>query len=146
MPAVKDKMKQVQDSFSKMDTKEMKNNMQKAITFVKNKLQDLRRSFENSKVTLKVNNTDAQKNISQIQKQIDSLNEKINARKMSLNIINPQIEKIINDTKKSVIPDGIAPNNKTMDSTVNNALNSNKDFKSLDAQTQKIIRRNRTVQ
>lgn len=138
MPAVKEKMKQVQDSFSKVNTQEMKNKLQQAVNFVKNKLQNFKESSEKSKIDLKVTNEDAKKQISQIQKQIDSLQEKINARQMKLNVINPQIDKMIDDTKKSVTPKGINPNDKAMDATVNNALNNNKDFTSLSSQAQKL--------
>lgn len=138
VPAVKEKMKQVQDSFSKINTQGMKNKLQQAVNFVKNKLQNIKESSEKSKIDLKVTNEDAKKQISQIQKQIDSLQEKINARQMKLNVINPQIDKMIDDTKKSVTPKGINPNDKAMDATVNNALNNNKDFTSLSSQAQKL--------
>lgn len=138
MPAVKEKMKQVQDSFSKVNTQGMKNKLQQAVNFVKNKLQNFKESSEKSKIDLKVTNEDAKKQISQIQKQIDSLQEKINARQMKLNVINPQIDKMIDDTKKSVTPKGINPNDKAMDATVNNALNNNKDFTLLSSQAQKL--------
>lgn len=138
VPAVKEKMKQVQDSFSKVNTQGMKKKLQQAVNFVKNKLQNFKESSEKSKIDLKVTNEDAKKQISQIQKQIDSLQEKINARQMKLNVINPQIDKMIDDTKKSVTPKGINPNDKAMDATVNNALNNNKDFTSLSSQAQKL--------
>lgn len=138
MPAVKEKMKQVQDSFSKVNTQGMKNKLQQAVNFVKNKLQNFKESSEKSKIDLKVTNEDAKKQISQIQKQIDSLQEKINARQMKLNVINSQIDKMIDDTKKSVTPKGINPNDKAMDATVNNALNNNKDFTLLSSQAQKL--------
>lgn len=138
VPAVKEKMKQVQDSFSKVNTQGMKNKLQQAVNFVKNKLQNFKESSEKNKIDLKVTNEDAKKQISQIQKQIDSLQEKINARQMKLNVINPQIDKMIDDTKKSVTPKGINPNDKAMDATVNNALNNNKDFTSLSSQAQKL--------
>lgn len=138
MPNIKKQMKQVQEVFSKIDTKEMQNKVQQATNFVKKKVQDLKQSSKNNEVAIKVNNKDAQKQISQIQKQIDSLQEKINARQMKLNIINPQIDKIVEDTRNSVVPDGIKPNDKAMDTTVNNALGNNKDFTSLNSQAQKL--------
>lgn len=131
-------MKQVQEAFSRVDTKEMKNKVQQTTNLVKKKIQDLKQSSKNNEVAIKVNNKDAQKQISQIQKQIDSLQEKIHARQMKLNVINPQIDKIVDDTRKSVTPEGIKPNDKAMDTTVNNALESNKDFTSLNSQVQKL--------
>lgn len=138
LPAIKEKMKQVQEVFSKVDTKAMTSKLHQAVNFMKKKMQDLKKSSENNEIAIKVNNKDAQKQISQIQKQIDSLQEKINARQMKLNVINPQIDKIVDDTRKSVTPDGIKPNDKAMDTTVNNALKSNKDFTSLNSQAQKL--------
>lgn len=138
LPAIKEKMKQVQETFSKVDTKSMTSKLHQAVNFMKKKMQDLKKSSENNEIAIKVNNKDAQKQISQIQKQIDSLQEKINARQMKLNVINPQIDKIVDDTRKSVTPDGIKPNDKAMDTTVNNALESNKDFTSLNSQAQKL--------
>lgn len=138
LPAIKEKMKQVQEVFSKVDTKAMTSKLHQAVNFMKKKMQDLKKSSENNEIAIKVNNKDAQKQISQIQKQIDSLQEKINARQMKLNVINPQIDKIVDDTRKSVTPDGIKPNDKAMDTTVNNALESNKDFTSLNSQAQKL--------
>lgn len=138
VPNIKKQMKQVQEAFSRIDTKEMQNKVQQAINFVKKKVQNLKQSSKNNEVAIKVNNKDAQKQIFQIQKQIDSLQEKINARQMKLNVINPQIDKIVDDTRKSVTPEGINPNDKAMDTTVNNALESNKGFTSLNSQAQKL--------
>ena len=137
-PAIKQSMKQAQEAFSKVDTKAMTNKLHQAVQFMKKKIQDFKKSTENNKVAIKVNNQDAKKQISQIQKQIDSLQEKINARQLKLNIINPQIDKIVDDTRKNVTPDGISPNDKSMDTVVNNALSSNKDFISLNSQAQKL--------
>lgn len=138
LPAIKEKMKQVQEVFSKVDTKAMTSKLHQAVNFMKKKMQDLKKSSENNEIAIKVNNKNAQKQISQIQKQIDSLQEKINARQMKLNVINPQIDKIVDDTRKSVTPDGIKPNDKAMDTTIDNALKSNKDFTSLNSQAQKL--------
>ena len=138
LSAIKEKMKQVQETFSKVDTKAMTSKLHQAVNFIKKKMQDLKKTSENNEIAIKVNNKDAQKQISQIQKQIDSLQEKINARQMKLNVINPKIDKIVDDTRKSVTPEGINPNDKAMDTTVNNALGANKDFTLLNSQAQKI--------
>ena len=138
IPVIKEKMKQVQEAFSKVDTKAMTSKLHQAVNFMKKKIQDLKKSSENNEIAIKVNNKDAQKQISQVQKQIDSLQEKINARQMKLNVINPQIDKIVDDTRKSVTPEGINPNDKAMDTTVNNALGNNKDFTVLNNQAQKL--------
>lgn len=138
VPAIKEKMQQVQKSFSKVNTNAMTNKLSQAVNFMKKKMQDFKKSSENNQISIKINNKEAQKQISQIQKQIDSLNEKINARQMKLNVINPQIDKIVDDTRKSVTPEGINPNDKAMDTTVNNALGNNKDFTVLNNQAQKL--------
>ena len=138
LPAIKKAMKEAQDAFSKVDTKAMTSKLHQAVNFMKKKMQDLKKSSENNEIAIKVNNKDAQKQISQVQKQIDSLQEKINARQMKLNVINPQIDKIVDDTRKSVTPEGINPNDKAMDTTVDNALGRNKDFTSLNSQAQKL--------
>lgn len=138
LPIFKETMKQSQEAFSKVDTKAMTNKIRQAVNIMKKKMQDLKKSSENNEISIRVNNKEAQKQISQIQKQIDSLQEKINARKMKLNIINPQIDKIVSDTRKQVTPDGISPNDKSMDTVVNKSLSSNKEFTSLDSQAQKL--------
>ena len=138
LPTIKKTMKQAQEAFSKVDTKVMTNKLHQAVNFMKKKMQDLKKSSENNEISIKVNNKDAQKQIPQVQKQIDSLQEKINARQMKLNVINPQIDKIVDDTRKSVTPEGINPNDKAMDTTVNNALGNNKDFTALNNQAQKL--------
>lgn len=138
LPAIKGKMKQVQEAFSKVDTKAMTSKLHQAVNFMKKKMMDLKKSSENNEIAIKVNNKDAQKQISQVQKQIDSLQEKINARQIKLSVINPQIDKIVDDTRKNVTPEGINPNDKAMDMTVDNALKSNKDFTSLNSQAQKL--------
>lgn len=137
-PTIQKSVKQAQEAFSKVDTKVMTNKLHQAVNFMKKKTQDLKKSSRNNELSIKVNNQDAKKQISQIQKQIDSLQEKINARQMKLNVINPQIDKIVDETRKSVTPEGIKPNDKAMDTTVNNALESNKGFTSLNSQAQKL--------
>lgn len=138
LPAIKGKMKQVQEAFSKVDAKAMTSKLHQAVNFMKKKMMGLKKSSENNEIAIKVNNKDAQKQISQVQKQIDSLQEKINARQIKLSVINPQIDKIVDDTRKNVTPEGINPNDKAMDMTVDNALKSNKDFTSLNSQAQKL--------
>lgn len=138
VPAIKGKMKQVQEAFSQINAKEINSKVQQATNFAKKKIQDLKKSSENSKIAIKVNNKEASKQVTQLEKEIDSLQEKINARQLKLNVINPQIDKIVDDTKRRVTPEGINPNDKAMDTIVNNALKSNKDFTSLNSQAQKL--------
>lgn len=130
-------MKQVQEAFSKVDTKAMTSKLHQTVNFMKKKIQDLKKSSENNEIAIKVNNKDAQKQISQVQKQIDSLQEKIKARQIKLSVINPQIDKqqMILEKRNTR---GNKSNDKAMDMTVDNALKSNKDFTSLNSQAQKL--------
>lgn len=137
-PTIQKSVKQAQEAFSKVDTKVMTNKLHQAVNFMKKKMQDLKKSSRNNELSIKVNNQDAKKQITQIEKEIDSLQKKITGRQMKLNVINPQIDKIVDDTRKSVTPEGINPNDKAMDTTVNNALESNKGFTSLNSQAQKL--------
>lgn len=137
-PTIQKSVKQAQEAFSKVDTKVMTNKLHQAVNFMKKKMQDLKKSSRNNELSIKVNNQDAKKQITQIEKEIDSLQKKITGRQMKLNVINPQIDKIVDDTRKSVTPEGINLNDKAMDITVNNALESNKGFTSLNSQAQKL--------
>lgn len=110
VPTVQKKMKEVQESFSKVDAREMKNKIQNAVDLAKRKIQDLKKSSENNKVKIAVTNEDAQKQISQIQKQIDSLQEKINARKIKLDIITPKLDEIANRPMNKVRPERLESN------------------------------------
>lgn len=138
VPAVKEKMKQVQEAFSKVNTRAMTSKLQQAVNSAKKKMQNLKKSSENNEIAIKVNNKDTEKQITQLEKEIDSLQKKITGRKMKLDIINPQMDKIVNDTRNQVVPDGISKNDKSMDTVVNNVLASNKDFTSLDSQARKL--------
>lgn len=138
LPEMTKIIKQAQEQLANVDMSKLQKAVKQQMPLFKKQIQNLKKSIENNDIYIKINNKDAQKQISQIQKQIDSLQEKINARQMKLNVINPQIDKIVDDTRKSVTPDGIKPNDKAMDTTVNNALKSNKDFTSLNSQAQKL--------
>lgn len=131
-------IKQAQEQLANVDMSKLQKAVKQQMPLFKKQIQNLKKSIENNDIFIKINNKDAEKQISQTQKQIDSLNEKINARQMKLNVINPQIDKIVDDTRKNVTPEGINPNDKAMDTTVNNALNGNKDFTSLNSQAQKL--------
>lgn len=131
-------IKQAQEQLANIDMSKLQKAVKQQMPLFKKQIQNLKKSIENNDIFIKINNKDAEKQISQTQKQIDSLNEKINARQMKLNVINPQIDKIVDDTRKNVTPEGINPNDKAMDTTVNNALNGNKDFTSLNSQAQKL--------
>ena len=138
VPEIKRSMKSVTEQINKPNLKGFAVKIQQAINQGKQKLENFKKSNDNNKIAINVTTKEAEREISQLQKQINSLEEKINARQMKLNIINPQIDKIVDDTRRDVIPEGISPNNKSMDTTVNNALSSNKDFTSLNSQAQKL--------
>jgi hypothetical protein len=138
IPSIKKTLKQAQDNFSNIDMGAFNQKVSKAVKTVRDKIQNLKRSNTNNEISIKVNNKETSKQISQIEKQINSLQEKINARQLKLDIINPQIDKIVTDTTTGVTPDGINNKSGVMDNTVNNALESNKDFTKLSAQAQKL--------
>ena len=138
LPEMTKIIKQTQEQLANVDMSKLQKAVKQQMPLFKKQIQNLKKSIENNDISIKINNKDAEKQISQTQKQIDSLNEKINARQMKLNVINPQIDKIVDDTRKNVTPEGINPNDKAMDTTVNNALNGNKDFTSLNSQAQKL--------
>lgn len=138
LPEMTKIIKQTQEQLANVDMSKLQKAVKQQMPLFKKQIQNLKKSIENNDISIKIDNKDAEKQISQTQKQIDSLNEKINARQMKLNVINPQIDKIVDDTRKNVTPEGINPNDKAMDTTVNNALNGNKDFTSLNSQAQKL--------
>lgn len=138
LPEMTEIIKQAQEQLANVDMSKLQKAVKQQMPLFKKQIQNLKKSIENNDISIKINNKDAEKQISQTQKQIDSLNEKINARQIKLNVINPQIDKIVDDTRKNVTPEGINPNDKAMDTTVNNALNGNKDFTSLNSQAQKL--------
>lgn len=138
LPEMTKIIKQAQEQLANVDMSKLQKAVKQQMPLFKKQVQNLKKSIENNDISIKINNKDVEKQISQTQKQIDSLQEKINARQMKLNVINPQIDKIVDDTRKNVTPEGINPNDKAMDTTVNNALNGNKDFTSLNSQAQKL--------
>ena len=138
LPEMTKIIKQTQEQLANVDMSKLQKAVKQQMPLFKKQIQNLKKSIENNDISIKINNKDAEKQISQTQKQIDSLNEKINARQIKLNVINPQIDKIVDDTRKNVTPEGINPNDKAMDTTINNALNGNKDFTSLNSQAQKL--------
>lgn len=73
VPAIKQITKQIQDAFSKIDTKTMQNKLQQTVRLVKEKIQSLNKSTQNSEITIKVNNKNAQQQITQIQNQMNKM-------------------------------------------------------------------------
>lgn len=138
VPAIQKTVKQVTEKINSTDFNSLKNKTQQAVQFAKTKIDNLIKSNKNNKLAIQVTNKEASKQISQLEKEIDSLQRKINARQLKLDIINPQIDGIVNKTKQEVVPEGISLNSKAMDTVLNNALSSNKDFTSLSGQAEKL--------
>lgn len=142
MPQIKQQVTQAvevaQKSMEQIDTKKVSNKIQQAFQLVRKKIDNIVKSNKNNEISIKVNNEEASKQISQLEKEIDSLQKKINARQIKLDAINPRIDSMVNQTRESVVPEGISFNDKSMDSVVNNALSSNKDFTTLNNQAQKL--------
>ena len=80
LPAIKEKMKQVQEAFSKVDTKAMTSKLNQAVSIMKKKMQELKNSSENNEIKIKVTNADAIKQIKQVRKEIEALNKETRAR------------------------------------------------------------------
>ena len=80
LPAIKEKMKQIQDVFSKVDTKAMTSKLNQAVSIMKKKMQELKNSSENNEIKIKVTNADAIKQIKQVRKEIEALNKETRAR------------------------------------------------------------------
>lgn len=143
MPQIKQQVTQAvevaQKSMEQIDIKKASNKIQQAVQLVKRKIDNLNKSSKNNEIKININNKEAEKQISQIQKQIDSLQEKINSRQMKLNLITPRLDKITSDTTKAVTPDGISSNNPAIQKTINNSLNSNKEYTTLLAQEEKLV-------
>ena len=54
LPAIKEKMKQIQDVFSKVDTKAMTSKLNQAVSIMKKKMQELKNSSENNEIKIKL--------------------------------------------------------------------------------------------
>lgn len=138
VPTVQKKMKEVQESFSKVDTQKIKNQMQNAIEFVKRKIQNLKKSSESNKIAITVTNEDAQKQITQIEKEIDSLQKKITGRQLKLDVTNNALDKIRSDTNQSVIKEMPEAGNKQIKKETYNRLDNNANYQNLVKQSDKL--------
>ena len=130
-PEIKKAVQQTQESFEKVDTKEMTNKVKQAVQLVKQKIEDFKKSNQDNAIKLTVNNKEAQKQISQIQKQIDSLQQKINARQIKLNITNSTLDKMRAETNQSVIKEMPDAGNKAIKQETYNRLDNNTNYNSL---------------
>lgn len=138
IPAIKQATRQVQEAFSKIDTKTMQNKLQQAVQFAKKKVQDLKRSTEKSKIAIKVTNDDARSQVTQLEKEIDSLQKKISARELKLNITNNALDKIRYDTNQQVISDMPDAGTKKIGQQTELRLYNNDNYMSLVNQSDKL--------
>ena len=102
VPTIKQAIKQVQESITRVDMKSVQNKVHQAVVSVKKKLQDLKKSNQNNEISIKINNKEAIKQVSQLQKEIDSLQKKISEREMKLNITNGALDKMKDTTRQNV--------------------------------------------
>lgn len=102
VPTIKQAIKQVQESITRVDMKSVQNKVHQAVVSVKKKLQDLKKSNQNNEVSIKINNKEAIKQVSQLQKEIDSLQKKISEREMKINITNGVLDKMRETTRQNV--------------------------------------------
>ncbi len=138
VPAIKEKTKQFQEAFSRVDIKTMTGKLHQVINSTKKKVQELKKISENNKIAIKVNNEEATSKITQIKKEIDSLQKKITGRQLKLDITNNTLDKIKNDTNQSVIkemPDG---GNKRIKQETYKRLDNNTNYQSLISQSDKL--------
>lgn len=80
LPAIKQVMKQAQETFSKIDMKEFQKAIDKSLTLVRKQLRELKRSSENNEIKIKVTNADAIKQIRQVRKELEALQKQQTAR------------------------------------------------------------------
>ena len=138
LPAIREKLKQAEEAFQKIDTKKVKNKLQQAVNFMKKKIQDFKKSSENNEIAIKVNNKDAKKQITQLEKEIDSLQKKITGRQLKLDITNNALDKIRNDTNKSVIKEMPDAGNRQIKEETYKRLDGNANYNSLVKQSDKL--------
>lgn len=138
LPAIKKAMEQAQEVFSKVDTKTMTKKLNQAVYFMKKKMQDLKKSSENSELAIKVNNKDAKKQISQIQKEIDSLQKKISERELKLNVTNGALDKIRNAKKQEVIQEMPDAGAKRINQRTQLKLYQDNNYVALEKQSDKL--------
>lgn len=137
-PQVRQAMKQAQEAFEKVDTKKMQSKFQQAVQFMKKKIQEIKKSTQNSEIAIKVNNKEAQQQISQIEKEIDSLQKKITSRELKLDITNNALDKMRADTNQSVIKDMPDAGNKAIKQETYKRLDSNTNYTTLVVQSDKL--------
>lgn len=138
LPAIREKLKQAEEAFQKIDTKKVKNKLQQAVNFMKKKIQDFKKSSENNEIAIKVNNKDAKKQITQLEKEIDSLQKKITGRQLKLDITNNALDKIRNDTNQSVIKEMPDAGNRQVKEETYKRLDGNANYNSLVKQSDKL--------
>lgn len=138
VPAIREKLKQAEEAFQKMDTKKVTKKLQQAVNFMKKKMQDFKKSSENNEIAIKVNNKDAKKQITQLEKEIDSLQKKITGRQLKLDITNNALDKIRNDTNQSVIKEMPDAGNRQIKEETYKRLDGNINYNSLVKQSDKL--------
>ena len=138
VPEIRKQVKQIKEQMNNTDFSGITGKVQQAVKLIKQKIANLKNSNKSNVIEIKATTENASKQISQLQKQIDSLQEKINARQMKLNVITPRLDEITAQTTKDVTPNGVSPNNPAIQQTINNSLNSNKEYASLITQEEKM--------
>lgn len=80
MPELKRAMKQVQESFSKVDIKEFNNKIKQSAVQTKKQIDNIKKATQNTEIAIKVSNKEAKKTISQTKKSLDSLKKHTTSR------------------------------------------------------------------
>lgn len=137
-PAFKEKIKELQNAMSQIDTKQVQNKVSQAVHFVQKKVQDVKKSIENNKINIKVNNTEAKQQVTQLEKEIDSLQKKISGKQLKLDIVNSSLDKIRYDTNQSVIKEMPDAGNKRITAETYARLDNDNNYNSLIGQSDKL--------
>lgn len=138
VPAFKEKIKELQNAMSQIDTKQVQNKVSQAVHFVQKKVQDVKKSIENNKINIKVNNTEAKQQVTQLEKEIDSLQKKISGKQLKLDIVNNSLDKIRYDTNQSVIKEMPDAGNKRITAETYARLDNDNNYNSLIGQSDKL--------
>ena len=138
LSAIKEKMKQVQETFLKVDINAMTSKLHQAVNFMKKKMQDLKKSSENNEIAIKVTNKDAQKQITQIEKEIDSLQKKVTGRQLKLDITNNALDKMREQTRQNVIKNMPDAGTKRINQYTELKLYQNDEYVKLEKQSDKL--------
>ena len=110
----------------------------KAVQVVKDRINNLKKTTQNSQIEIKVNNEKASQEITQLEKEIDSLQKKISGRQLKLNITNDTLDKMRAETNQAVINEMPDAGNKRIKAETYSRLDNNSEYATLVNQSDKL--------